>query len=93
MANLRFMPEYNPNFLYCGKGLSIKDVCSQEEVVRCGYFANKGRGALDADVFGAKNFGFFEIYGVLSQCGHFVDNGEKGQFIAFFLRTSFMDGP
>jgi len=40
-------------------------------------------------LFGAKNFGLFKIYGVsaptrvegmLSQCGHFADKGEGGQF-------------
>jgi len=53
-------------------------------------------------LFGAKTFGFFEIYDVcartsgemgLSQCGHFADKGGRDQFFAFFLRTSFMDGP
>jgi len=48
-------------------------------------------------LFGAKNFGFFEIYGVsprtrgrrgLSQS----DKGE-GSFFRDFVRTSFMDGP
>jgi len=41
--------------------------------------------------FGAKNFGFFEIYGVsawtsgggLSQCGHFANKGEVVNFSRF----------
>jgi len=42
--------------------------------------------------FGAKNFGFFEIFGVsartmeeegLNQCGHFADKGREGQFLRF----------
>jgi len=39
--------------------------------------------------FGAKDFGFFEIYGVsartggrLNQCGHFVNKNGGGQFFA-----------
>jgi len=51
--------------------------------------------------FGAKNFEFFEIYGVsartrgrgLSQCGHFSDKGEGGSIFRNFVRTSFMDDP
>jgi len=53
-------------------------------------------------LFGAKNCGFFEIYGVqarkrgeksLSQCGHFSDK-EKGRSIfRDAVWTSFMDGP
>jgi len=48
-------------------------------------------------LFGAKNFGFFEIYGVftwtrgLSQDGHFADKRE-GSVFRDFVRTSFMDG-
>jgi len=74
------------NFSKRCKGPSIKDVRSQG-----------GRGLSSADIsrtrgifqmqmsalFGAKNFRFFEIYGVsartrgwrLSQCGHFEDRG------------------
>jgi len=43
-----------------------------------------------AALFGEKNFGFFEIYGVstrtrgLSQCGHFAKNG--GQLFAILCR-------
>jgi len=52
-------------------------------------------------LFDAKNFGFFEIYGVsartrgegLSQGGHFSDKGGGGQFFCNFVRTSFMDNP
>jgi len=41
-------------------------------------------------LFGAKNFGFIEIYGVsvrtkgreFNQCGHFADKGVGGQFFA-----------
>jgi len=50
--------------------------------------------------FSAKNFGFFEIYGVsvrtrgrgLSQCGHFTEKGGVGSNFRGFVRTSFMDG-
>jgi len=52
--------------------------------VQCGHFSDKGGGGLQmrmSALFDAKNFGFFEIYGVsartrgegLSQCGHFSD--------------------
>jgi len=49
-------------------------------------------------LFGAKNFGFFEIYGVsartrkegLSQCGHFSNNGEGVNFSRFC--TDFFNG-
>jgi len=42
-------------------------------------------------LIGAKNFGFFEIYGVtawtkgrgLSQCGYFADKGERANFSRF----------
>jgi len=55
-------------------------------------------------LIGAKNFGFFEIYGMfairtdkggggLSQCGHFADKGDKESIFRDFVRTSFMDGP
>jgi len=52
-------------------------------------------------LFGAKNFEFFEIYGVsartkgrgLSQCGHFVDKGSGSSVFRDFVRTSFMHGP
>jgi len=48
-------------------------------------------------IFGAKDLGFFEIYGMsartrgLSQCGHFADKG--GQFFAILCGRLFMDGP
>jgi len=50
-------------------------------------------------LFGAKDLGFFEIYGVsartrrrgLNQCGHFAGKGEESIF-RDFVRTSFMDG-
>jgi len=49
-------------------------------------------------LFGAKNFGCFEIYGMsvqtrgLSQCGHFAHR-EEGSIFRDFVRMSFMDGP
>jgi len=53
--------------------------------VQCG----QGGGTSDADVrtLGAKNFLFFEIYGMsgggLSQCGHFTDKGGGVNFLRF----------
>jgi len=50
-------------------------------------------------LFDAKNFGFFEIYGVsartrgkgLSQCGQFADKGDERSIFHNFVQTSFMD--
>jgi len=51
-------------------------------------------------LFGTKNFGFFEIYGVsprtgrgggLSQFGHFADKRGGESIFRDFVRTSFMD--
>jgi len=67
-----------------GRGLSIAD--------------NGGGGVLQmrtSALFGAKNFGCFEIYGVsvggggLRQCGHFSDK-VRGSIFRDFVRTSFM---
>jgi len=68
---------------------------------QCGHFADKeGGGSSDANVrlFGAKNIGYFEIYGVfartrergLSQFGHFADKEWVNflQFCADFLWTA-----
>jgi len=52
-----------------------------------------------SELFGAKNSGFFEIYGVrtdkgggeLSQCGHFADKRGEESIFRDFVRTSFMD--
>jgi len=56
--------------------LSIKDVRSQG-VVQCGHFAEKeGYGSSDAThaLFDAKDFGYFEIYGVFAQtCGRGIE--------------------
>jgi len=86
--------------------LSIKNVRSQgeEEFVRCGHFSDKGGGGSsdeESALFGAKNLGFFEIYGVsagqkregrLSLCGQFSDKRGKASIFRDFVRTSFMDG-
>jgi len=50
----------------------MKDVCSQGggRFVQYGHFADKGEGVLQmrtSALFGAKNFGFFEIYDVPAQ--------------------------
>jgi len=68
--------------------------------VQCGHFADKeGRGVLQmrtSALFGAKNFGFFKIYGVsarlrreegLNHCG------QRRSIFCDFVRMSFMDGP
>jgi len=51
-------------------------------------------------LFGAKDLGFFEIYGVsartrggLSQCGHFAVKEGGGSIFFDFVPTFFMDGP
>jgi len=58
-------------------------------------------GSSDADVriFGTKNFGFFEIYGVSARTSERVESvrtfGGEGEGVNFsrFRATSFMDGP
>jgi len=66
-----------------------KNVRSQRGFVQCGHFSDKGFLQMRTSaLLNAKNFGFFEIYGVsaqtrgsgLSQCGHFA--GKEGQFFA-----------
>jgi len=52
-------------------------------------------------LFGARNFRFFEIYGVsartrgkgYSQCEHLADKGGEGSIFHDFVRTSFINGP
>jgi len=59
-------------------GLSIKDVRSQRGLSSANILRTQGEGILQmrtSALFGAKNFGFFEIYGGLSHCGHFADKG------------------
>jgi len=67
--------------------MSIKDIRSQG-VVQCGHFTDKlGLQMRTSALFDAKNFGFFEIYGVsvrtkgvrtyCRQCRHFADKGER----------------
>jgi len=78
--------------------------CPQSEgrrFVQCGHFSDKGEEVLQmrtSALFGTKNFGFFEIYGVsagtrevepvLTFCG------QGGRRVNFrdFVRTFFMDG-
>jgi len=85
--------------LYLTTGLSIKNVCSQEEGVV--QFEQEVRGVLQMRTFvfwGAKTLDFskFMVYphgqGVLRQCGHFSVK-EKGVNFSRFCATSFMDGP
>jgi len=60
-----------------------------EEFVQCGK-GGGGSSDVDSTLFGGKNIGFYEIYGVsartwgrgLSQCGQFVDKEGGGQFFA-----------
>jgi len=67
-------------------------------------FFGRGRGGLylrTSALFDAKNFGFFELYGVserssgegFSQCGHFSDKGGRGSIFRDFVWTSFIDRP
>jgi len=52
-----------------------------------------------SSLFGAKNFGFFETYGVsawtrgVEPVRTFFLQGERGSIFRDFVRTSFMDGP
>jgi len=67
---------------------------------RADIFQTKGNGVLQmrtSALFGAKNSGFFENYGVsartrgLSQCRHFLDKEEP--IFRDFVWTFFIDGP
>jgi len=52
-------------------------------------------------LFGAGNFGFFNIYGVFTRTKGkgvkpvrtFFEQGRKGSIFRDFVQTSFMDGP
>jgi len=66
------------------------------------FFGYGEKGFLDTSALcGAKNFGFFEIYGVPAQTRRegvepvqtFFEQGERGQFYRDFVHTLFMDGP
>jgi len=57
-----------------------------------------------SELFGVKNFGFFEIYGVSARTKSMWDRasadilqtrreGVRGSIFRDFVRTSFMDGP
>jgi len=55
-----------------------------------------------SSLFGTKNFGFLEIYGVsaltrgrglLSQCGHFSDKEEEGQFLSMLCEGLLWTAP
>jgi len=85
-------PQYTKNLAFID--VDIKgDIRSQGEYVQCGHFADKGFLQMRTyALFGAKDLGFFESYGVsartrgkLSLCGQ----GGGGQFCA----ESFMGGP
>jgi len=51
-------------FHISAKGPSMKDISSQGGFVKCGQGAGKVLQMQSSALFGAKNFGFLEIYGV-----------------------------
>jgi len=94
--------EWNRSFYSSVRGCLIKDVNSQEGCpvrILCG----QGGEALQlwtSALFGAKNFGFFKIYGGSrtdkwgsgsSKCGHLQTR--RRSIFCDFVRTSFKDGP
>jgi len=89
---------FHKEILNFHKGLSIKNVRSQEG---CLFSADKGKGVLQvrtSALFGAKSFEFFKIM----VCPHGQDGGRgvkplrtrgRGSIFCDFVWTSFMFGP
>jgi len=66
----------------------MKGVCSQGGLSSADILRTRGVQMWTSVFLCAKNFGFFEIYGVsarmgVSQCGYFVDKGEGVNFSRF----------
>jgi len=94
---------HTQNQLHHHKELSIKTVRTQRKLYSMNILRTREKGFFrmmrTSALFGAKNFGFFEIYGVSSRIREvepvrtFCGQGRRGSIFCDFVRMSFMDAP